>query len=453
LSEVESIPAMASTENALGVQLKPLIYKLAFNRRFLSMIDQALISATNMCTSIIIGRTCPKAQLGLYASGLSLILLVTAIQSALVTVPYTISSPQIPSGEHALYKGSTILQQMILVSLGMLVFLCISLFGSARSNGDLRTILLTLALVSGIICFRDFARRVSYAELHFGFALVLDGILSLVQLLSIGLLAWRHQLTAGRALLAVGLASLSASLMWLIVNWQTISFSITHAMVGFRVNWALGRWLFGSSVLWSLCIDQYPWLITSLRAPLEAATWASAYGVMAFLNPIVLALNNDAAPRVSHEYARHGLAGLSRSVIRSSILAGIITSPVLLALLLFGSKLVRLMYGPKFGGAGLIVDLLALGLWFYAISLSFPYGMLALKRANVDFAINVACVSSFFVCGILLIRTQGVFGAACSFLIVQTVALVLRVALFLRIVRDAERRSPGDLAVGAAGCS
>jgi len=81
------------------------------------MIDQALISATNMCTSIVIGRTCTKAQLGLYASGLSLILLVTAIQSALVTVPYTISSPQIPAGQHALYKGSTILQQMSLVSL------------------------------------------------------------------------------------------------------------------------------------------------------------------------------------------------------------------------------------------------------------------------------------------------------------------------------------------------
>ncbi len=406
------------------------------------MIDQALISATNMCTSIVIGRTCAKAQLGLYASGLSLILLVTAIQGALVTVPYTISSPQITAGQHALYKGSTILQQMTLVSLGMLIFLGISQFGSGRSTGDVRVVLLTLALVSGIICFRDFARRVSYAELHFGFALVLDGILAVVQLLSIGILAWKHELTGARALLAVGLAASSASLTWLVVNWKTITFSVEHAMAGLRVNWALGRWLFASSVLWSICIDQYPWMITSLRAPVEAATWASAYGVMAFLNPIVLALNNDAGPRVSHDYALYGLPGLTRSVYRSAAIAGVVSSPILLALVLFGSKLVRLMYGPKFSGFGTIVDLLAVGLWFYAISLSFPYGMLALKRANIDFSINVACICSFLAFGIPLIRKEGVFGAACSFLMVQSVALLLRVIAFRRIVARVGKLPP-----------
>ena len=58
--------------------------------------------------------------------------------------------------------------------------------------------------------------------------------------------------------------------------------------------------------------------------------WASCYGVMAFLNPIVLALNNDAAPRVSNDYAAHGLEGLRRSVARSAGVAAVMTSPVLL---------------------------------------------------------------------------------------------------------------------------
>lgn len=422
------------TAPTAGQLVRDFVRRLLRNRRSLSLLDQAVVSVTNMCTSVLIGRTCPKTQLGLYASGLSLVLLVTAIQSALVTIPYTITSPQIPKAEHARYKGSTIIQQMTLVSFGMVVFLCIGLFGSARANGDLRAVLLTLSLVSGIICFRDFARRISYAELHFGLALVLDCMLSLVQLVSIGTLAWRHELTAGRALLAVGLASLTASLMWLLINWKTIYFSIAHAVAGFRVNWALGRWLFASSVLWSICIDQYPWLITSLRAPAEAAIWASAYGVMAFLNPIVLALNNDAAPRAANDYASHGLAELSRQVMRSAAIASVITLPVLIILLVFGSKLVRLMYGAKYDGAGPVVDMLAIGLWLYAIGLSFPYGMLALKRAGVDFAINVACIASFFTCGIWLIRVHGVRGAACSYLMVQAVALVLRLFSFRHIV-------------------
>lgn len=434
----------------LAHRSRRLVHRFTMNRRSLSLLDQALISATNMCTSVIIGRTCPKAQLGLYASGVSLVLLVTAIQGALIAVPYTISSPQIAKEEHALYKGSTILQQLSLVTLSMLVFLGVSIFGFGHRSSDLRTILLTLSVVSGMICFRDFARRISYAELHFGFALCIDGALALVQLIGIGLLAWKHQLTAGRALFAVGFASACASAMWIAVNRKSVSFSVTHAVAGFRVNWALGRWLFASSVLWSLCIDQYPWLITALRAPSEAAIWASSYGVMAFMNPVVLALNNDAAPRVAHEYAAKGLGGLSHSVFRSATIAAVITLPVLVGLLLFGSRLVKMMYGSKFGGAGVIVSLLALGLWFYAISLSFPYGMLALKRAGVDFAINVACISSFLAVGIWLVQRHGVFGAACSFLMVQTVALALRVFGFKKVVRATENRAAAMALGGAA---
>jgi O-antigen/teichoic acid export membrane protein len=420
-----------------------LVHRLAMSRRSLSLLDQALISATNMFTSVMIGRTCPKAQLGLYASGVSLVLFVTAIQSALIAVPYTISSPQISNEEHALYKGSTILQQISLVSMGMLVFLGVSIFGFGHQSSGLRTVLFALSVVSGMICFRDFARRVSYAELHFGFALCIDGALALVQLAGIGLLAWKHQLTASRALFVVGLASACASVMWAAVNRRSISFSVAHAFSGFRVNWALGRWLFASSVLWSLCIDQYPWLITALRAPSEAAIWASSYGVMAFMNPVVLALNNDTAPRVAHDYALNGLAGLSHSVMRSAIVAALIT------LLLFGSQLVKLMYGSKFSGTAPIVGFLAIGLWFYAISLPFPYGMLTLKRAGIDFAINVACITSFLGFGVWMVWRQGVFGAACSFLMVQTVALVLRIIGFQRAVSEAENLAVGATVSGA----
>ena len=146
----------------------PRVAGLHRNRRVLSLVDQAVISATNMCTSIVIGRTCAKAELGLYASGLSLILLVTAIQSALIAVPYTISSPQIAAEEHAVYKGSTLLQQASLAVVSMAVFAGAGMLALGGRSAELRPILLTLAVVAGLICFRDFARRVSYAELHFG---------------------------------------------------------------------------------------------------------------------------------------------------------------------------------------------------------------------------------------------------------------------------------------------
>jgi O-antigen/teichoic acid export membrane protein len=448
--EKTAIDAMPLEPAPQTTRARALMRRVAANRRSLSLIDQAVVSVTNMGTSVIVGRTCAKDQLGLYASGLSLVLLLTAIQAALITVPYTISNPGIPRAEHSLYKGSTILQQICLVSLGMLTFLSFGVFGSSHRSGELRSIFLTLAIVGGVICFRDFVRRLSYAELRFHFALFTDCVLAVLQLGMVGTLAWGHHLSATRALLATGAASAFGGMMWLVYNWKTISFSLGHALSGFRVNWALGRWLFSSSVLWSLSVDQYPWVITALSAPAEAAVWASCFGVMAFLNPIVLALNNDVAPRVSHDYAQHGVAGLSRSVFRSAMIAGILTSPVLVTLLIFGSRLVKLMYGAKYAGNGNIVSILAVGVWFYAISLAFPYGMLTLKRPAVDFAVNVACFISFLAAGIWLIHAHGVVGAACSFLIVETVALTLRITGFKRVVRDATRRQTTAVPTGAS---
>ena len=433
-----------------GTSLRGFGRRLASNRRSLSLLDQAIVSVTNMGTSVIVGRTCAKEQLGLYASGMSLVLLLTAIQAALITVPYTISNPRIPRAEHPLYKGSTILQQISLVSVGMLAFLLFGVFGSSHQRSGLNAILLTLAMVSGVICFRDFVRRISYAELRFKFALLTDCVLAVVQLTSVGLLAWTHHLSARRALLAMGVASSCGGAMWLVYSWKTISFSLGHAISGFRVNWSLGRWLFSSSVLWSLSVDQYPWVITTLSAPAEAAVWASCFGVMAFLNPIVLALNNDVAPRVSHDYAAHGLSGLSKSVFRSAAIAAILTLPVLATLLLFGSRLVKLMYGAKYAGNGGIVSALAIGVWFYAISLAFPYGMLTLKRPGVDFSINVACFASFLAAGIWLIHAYGVFGAACSFLLVETVALTLRIFAFRRVVATAASHDVTPLGTGVS---
>jgi O-antigen/teichoic acid export membrane protein len=449
MSENTTIDASAVGPEPRTRKVRGFIRRLALNRRSLSLVDQAVVSVTNMGTSVIVGRTCAKEQLGLYASGLSLILLLIAIQAALITVPYTISNPRIPKLEHPLYKGSTILQQICLVFIGMLIFLLFGVFGSFHSSHELKSIFLTLAVVSGVVCFRDFVRRISYADLRFGFALLTDCVLAVLQLTAVSLLAWSHQLSARTALLATGFAAICGGAMWLVFNWSTISFSWNHALHGFRVNWTLGRWLFSSSVLWSLSVDQYPWVITTLSAPTEAAVWASCFGVMAFLNPIVLALNNDVAPRVSHDYARLGLSGLSRSVFRSAGIAAILTSPILAGLLLFGSRLVRLMYGAKYAGNGFIVSALAVGVWFFAIGLAFPYGMLSLKRPGVDFAINVACFASFLAVGIWLIHAHGVYGAACSFLFVESVALALRILAFRRVIATAARHQLASLRTGA----
>jgi len=334
------------------------------------------------------------------------------------------------------------LQQICLSGISMLGFLCAALWADIRSSGkDLGNVFYTLTLVCGFICFREFARRISCAELRFPLALSMDGLAAALQIAGIAGLAFAGKLAAATALAAMGVASGVTTVAWIIVNRGSMTISLSHALADFRRNWAFGKWLFSSSVLWSFSIEQYPWMIAAARGAVEASVWASCYGVMAFLNPVVLALNNDAGPRVSHDYAAGGLSGLWKTVMRSASIAIALTLPILLVLVLFGSHIVRLMYGAKYGGTGLIVGLLATGFCLYAGGLAFPYGLLALGRQRLDFAINVICIITFLSVGIALLRGQGALGAAYSFLTIQAVAFVSRVIAFRIAVRHMQPAS------------
>ena len=127
------------------------------NRRVLSLVDQAVISATNMATSVVIGRTCAKTELGLYASGLSLILLLTAIQSALIAVPiYDFESADCARRSMRFIRVRRSCSRWRLVAVGMLVFLVAGVVAHGQRGLELRGVLLTLAMVAGADLFSGF---------------------------------------------------------------------------------------------------------------------------------------------------------------------------------------------------------------------------------------------------------------------------------------------------------
>src|SRR5580692_2008359 len=73
-------PAGRGRQLPIGLALSP---ERALHQGIVSLADQAVASATNFVTGVIIARTCSKEELGLYMLGFSLILLMTDLQSSL----------------------------------------------------------------------------------------------------------------------------------------------------------------------------------------------------------------------------------------------------------------------------------------------------------------------------------------------------------------------------------
>ena len=96
----------------------------AIHQGILSLADQAVASATNFLTGIIIGRAGSKEELGLYILGLSLILFMTDLQTSLITTPYMVYAPRLKGKAHALYTGSTLIHQLVFCLVVMLAVVC-----------------------------------------------------------------------------------------------------------------------------------------------------------------------------------------------------------------------------------------------------------------------------------------------------------------------------------------
>jgi O-antigen/teichoic acid export membrane protein len=395
-----------------------------------ALVDQGLVSATNALTTIIIARACSKEELGLYAAGFSLIVLAFSVQKALIVTPYTVLSPRTFDEKLRRYKGSTLTHNIFLstiLSTAILAVGMILLLDGENSTRDLGMLLSILSVSGSFIMLREFVRLVAIADLDFWQALKIDSIAVLLQLSGLGL-CWRlGVLDAGTALAISGAAAGIASLVYFSKNRSLYRFRSRDFGEDLKKNWVFGKWLFGSSFLRQISVSVYPWLIIHFHGPAEAGVWASCVAVVALYNPVMLALYNEAAPRIAHSAAFGFVEDIWGAVSRSTKLCSLVAAPFFVVLLFFGGDLVSLVYGPKYEGNDLTVALLATSSFLLAFGFAFPYG---LNRPGLDFVGNMASATVLVTFGVWAAQSYGALGSAAGVLLTHAVAVVIKASSF-----------------------
>lgn len=400
----------------------------------LSLADQGVASATNFLTGVIIARACSKEELGLYMLGFSLILLVTDLQTSLISTPYMVYAPRLKDDAHALYTGSTLIQQLAL-SLLIVVALACGAFVVASGVGPrgLGPVLWALVAVATLIMLREYARRVCFARLKVKRALLFDTCIAVGQISGLLLLAYFGLLSASRAYWVIGSACGIAVLSWL---WSERSFyrlRISESLADLKKNWIFGKWVFASGLVWAVSMNLYPWLLAAFHGTASAGIWAACLGVVAIGNPAVQGVQNFLGPKIAHVYAEEGARASRRFVLRAS--AAFVLPMLLfgLAMMFGGGPLVTLLYGHQYAGNGLAVTILAFNLAVSAVAFSFSRALLAIERADLDFVVNLLALFIMVTLGLWLVRLLGPLGAAFGLLGANLVTSGAKAGAFLRL--------------------
>jgi O-antigen/teichoic acid export membrane protein len=404
----------------------------AASKSVAALVDQGVVSATNFLTGVIIGRACTKEELGLYMLGLTIVLFVTDLQTSLISTPYMVYSPRLKGNAYAEYTGSMLIHQLAFSALVILPLVLGGLFLSNRVGPrDLTPVIWTLVVVLTFIMLRDNVRRICFAGLRMNVVLLFDSAIAIVQTGILLLLAYVGLLSASAAFWIIGIACGIATLVWLIVNRNTYSIVFARANSDFRKNWAFGRWVLASGLLWAISMNLYPWLLVLVKGAASVGVWAACLGIVALVNPVFLGVQNFLGPKIANVYAEGGLVALRSFVCKSSAVFGLIMLSFCIALFFLGDSLVALIYGNKYAGNGLVVSILALSGVAAAVAFSFSRALLVIEKADVDFWVNFVPLFILFTFGLWLVKSLGLLGAAYGLLLAQATASGARGAAFL----------------------
>ena len=114
-----------------------------------------------------------------------------------------------------------------------------------------------------------------------------------------------------------------------------------------------------------------------------------------------------------------------------------------LVLIVWGGRLIALLYGRQYAGNNLVVAILAVNVLVFAASFTFSRALMAIERADLDFLANFAALFVMVALGFWLVRAFGPLGAAIGFLAANFVTSAVRAGIFLRL--------PGHTAVVQEG--
>jgi len=403
----------------------------------LTLLDQVFVSLTNFSTGILIGRFCSKGELGLYMLGYSVVLFAIAFQQMLVTSPYILIWPRLRSKEAARYTNYAYIQQF---ALGGAVSVCslVAAFAFHLAKSKVAPVMMALALAAPLLLFKEMFRRVCFAQLMVRSAVIIDFALGVLQVALLVMLERSHHLSASTGMLAVGASCMLLACGWLFRYRGDLVFNACEMREVLTKNWHLGRWIFGSQILWALSLYSYPWLVSSMHGVDAAGVWAACFGINALGNPLLLGLQNYIEPKISHAFALGGIAQMRNLAWRATgVLAG---SMLLFSMAMFvaGNRVAILLYGPKYEGNGLIIFLITLSYAIGAAGFALSCGFFAAGRGNLDVRISWVFPLSVCVCGFPLVRLYGPLGGAISLLIGYTIASSLRAVQFLAAFRKNE---------------
>ncbi len=415
------------------------LFRTILSRRpTLALIDQAIVSGTNVLTTIIIGRYCGSADLGLFALATSILVFAGGTQTSLVSTPYTVFRSRLQSGTTAMSRAGSSLVGACLLA-GLLFSVAALTAGIISFYSDQETVIqLSWVLVLTIPLFlaREFGRRFDFARLNVGAALLVDAAVSVLQIALLALGAAFNQLSAAVAVIIIGIACASVFSVWIVRRRGDFDVRPPELTNTIHQDWMFGRWLFADHVMCVLQLYAMPWLLTFLVGTSAAGVFAACAAIAALASPFLQGAGNYLCARFAHTVSSGSRRETMRTYWNSTLVLGLAVTGFTAIVMTFGNELMwALFQDHAYADTGLVVGILALKLMFAIPTIAADHAVVAMERPRGAALSTLSGLAVTLIVTVPMILQWGVLGAAISLLIGTSIESFTLIIVFMNGIR------------------
>jgi len=404
---------------------------------FWGLADQTLISVANFGTIIILARALSSSEFGAFVLAYTALLFLNGIQTALVTQPHNVLGQNRQEGDYIRYTSSTALGQVVFSAILSVVAL-VSALAAAKFASHAAAILLALAPAIIAWQLQEFVRRVLYTEGRLVTAFAVDVVSYAGQVGALLGLVSFTEINAASALYAAGATSAVGGAFgaWKIRR----SLRRCADWAALKENWIFGKWLAAALAASWLAGQLYIYLTAAMRGATSAGVLRAAQICLGPLNTFLLFLFTILPIRYARTRRRAGDAGLHQALILTYVATAPLVLIYCLAVAIFASPILRLLYGTSYSRYGNVVVLFSV-YYFVLHPVYLLTSALSAKRwTRPLFTGNLYAAALGVVAGWLVILAWGVNGAVVGMI----AGALLLVVVFWHAYRLSPHLTGGD---------
>lgn len=404
--------------------------------------DQGLSVGGMFLVNVVLARVQTKEEYGMFALSYSIFTFLSGLHNATVLEPFTVYA----SGRYRdrfpaywrLMMRSNVIAGLIL-SAGLLLT-CL-LFWRVAPSLNSRS-LLGLALSVSFILTGSFLRRTFYVMRQPQFAAKSSMLFFIAVAVLLLVAAKAREISGFSVFLILALAWVVAGLVFMrnLPYAQQERTFLSSEPLYWQEHWKYARWVLATAFVFQFTHQGYYWLVAGFLSVKEVGELKAMYVLIAPIEQVTISLSFLFLPMLAAKYVAGNRTAFLGFWKRYSLLTLGITATFAVAVRVFGSQAIHILYAGKFDELAPMLFLLALVPLVMAIGSTISDAIRAAEKPGLVFYAYVSSAVATFLLGLPVVKYFGLRGAVYGMLLsaaTYTVALGVAFRLNLR-----ERKMP-----------